>query len=90
MLCLVSVSQLFKTNLVRLILEFPCLLTVDKNALNFLLGIGLIGGSIFASAGLTFWFGAREYVENGVESGTVVSVRSNISHKNFKLITSSV
>ncbi|KAL5962748.1 ATP-dependent translocase ABCB1 [Taenia solium] len=37
-------------------------------------GIGLIGGSIFASAGLTFWFGVKEHTENGVDSGTIVSV----------------
>ncbi|VDK32048.1 unnamed protein product [Taenia asiatica] len=37
-------------------------------------GIGLIGGSIFASAGLTFWFGVKEHIDHGVESGTIVSV----------------
>ncbi|KAL5111987.1 ATP-dependent translocase ABCB1 [Taenia crassiceps] len=37
-------------------------------------GIGMIGGSIFASAGLTFWFGVKENIANNVESGTIVSV----------------
>ncbi|KAM3178291.1 hypothetical protein ACTXT7_002875 [Hymenolepis weldensis] len=42
---------------------------------SFLLGIGLIGGSVFAAAGLTFWFGVKEGVENkNIDSGTIVSV----------------
>ncbi|VDL59798.1 unnamed protein product [Hymenolepis diminuta] len=39
------------------------------------LGIGMIGGSIFAAAGLTFWFGVKESLENNqIDSGTIVSV----------------
>ncbi|VDO04951.1 unnamed protein product [Rodentolepis nana] len=39
-------------------------------------GIGMIGGSIFAAAGLTFWFGVKESLENGnyIDSGTITSV----------------
>ncbi|VDD73998.1 unnamed protein product [Mesocestoides corti] len=38
-------------------------------------GIGLIGGSIFGSSGLTFWFGVKQMVESGSpDSGTIVSV----------------
>ncbi len=51
--------------------SFPCF-----KLYIFHLGIGLIGGSIFGSAGLTFWFGVKELVDNPntLESGTVVSV----------------
>ncbi|KAM7540183.1 hypothetical protein Aperf_G00000040540 [Anoplocephala perfoliata] len=39
-------------------------------------GMGLIGGSIFAAAGLTFWFGVKESLEhnNDPDPGTIVSV----------------
>ena len=34
----------------------------------------MIGGSIFASSGLTFWFGVKQIVESDIDGGTVVSV----------------
>ena len=41
----------------------------------------MIGGSIFASAGLAFWFGVKQIVEENIDNGTVVSVSCATSAK---------
>lgn len=50
-------------------------------------GIGMIGGSIFISASLTFWFGVK-LIRDGstnIESGTIVSVR-HLPFRSFLVI----
>nr|CDS29071.2 ATP binding cassette subfamily B (MDR:TAP) [Hymenolepis microstoma] len=50
-------------------------------------GNGMIGGSIFAAAGLTFWFGVKESMENGnyVDSGTITSIVISFLYGNIAL-----